>query len=55
MPTRKVQIQVRFDDDLLDKLREIAKLEHRTMNNLIEHFIKNGITEYEQKTNAKEE
>jgi hypothetical protein len=48
LPTKKVQIQVRFDEELLDKLKEIASAEHRTMNNLIEHYIKTGVEKYEK-------
>lgn len=48
MPTRKIQIQVRFDEELLDILKEIAAAEHRSMNNLIEHYIKLGIEEHDK-------
>jgi len=55
MPTRKVQIQVRFDEDSLDKLKAIAAIEHRTMNNLIEHYIKTGIEEFDKRQRERNE
>ena len=39
--------QFRIDIELFKKLKAIAALERRTMNNQLEHFIEQGVERYE--------
>lgn len=42
-----IPLQVRFyDEELMDKLRIIAKLENRSMNAQILEFLKQGVERY---------
>jgi len=47
MSTNKCQTTFRFDDETYDKLKEIAEKENRSMNNLVETWVKQSIKAYE--------
>lgn len=48
MPTNKPPFTFHIEDDLLEKLRYIAKRETRSVSNLLEHLCKSYIRKYEQ-------
>lgn len=45
----KIQTGIRIEETLYGKLKSIAKLEGRTVNNLNEYIIRRFVTEYEAK------
>lgn len=45
----KIQTGIRIEESLYGKLKAIAKLEGRTVNNLNEYIIRRFIAEYEAK------
>ena len=45
----KIQTGIRIDESLYSKLKAIAKLEGRTVNNLNEYIIRKFVTDYESK------
>ena len=45
----KIQTGIRIEESLYGKLKAIAKLEGRTVNNLNEYIIRRFVTEYEAK------
>lgn len=48
MPTDKIPFTLRLPEEVLDELRVIAKKENRSVNNLIEYFIKLGIDKFKE-------
>ncbi len=48
MPTNKPPFTFHIEDELLEKLRYIAKRETRSVSNLLEHLCKSYIKKYEQ-------
>lgn len=47
MATTKVQTGIRFEEETLQKLKIIALLQRRSLNNLIEVLAEDFITRYE--------
>jgi predicted DNA-binding protein len=45
----KIQTGIRIEESLYGKLKAIAKLEGRTVNNLNEYIIRRYVAEYEAK------
>lgn len=45
----KIQTGIRIEESLYGKLKAIAKLEGRTVNNLNEYIIRRFVSEYEAK------
>ena len=45
MMTYKIQFGLRFDEETLTAIKEIAADENRSLNNLIEHLVKQYIKE----------
>lgn len=45
---KKKVTQARFDEDLFDRLKQVASHELRSLNNMIEYFVKIGVEEYER-------
>jgi predicted DNA-binding ribbon-helix-helix protein len=45
----KIQTGIRIEETLYGKLKEIARIEGRTVNNLNEYIIRRFVTEYEAK------
>lgn len=43
----KVQTGLRLDEELYEKVRVLAEIEGRSLNNLIEHITRKFITAYE--------
>ena len=43
----KVLTQLRIEEDLYDKVKEIAKYEHRSANAQIEFFVARSVEKYE--------
>ncbi len=48
MPNTKIQTGIRLDESLYSKLKTIAKLEGRTLNNLNEYILRRFIVDYER-------
>lgn len=44
----KIQTGLRLDEDLYAKVKELAEIEGRSLNNLVEFIVKTYITEYER-------
>lgn len=49
MPTNKVQIGLRVDDAMRSKLKYLSEKESRSINNLVEHIVKQYLDDYELK------
>lgn len=49
MSTSKIQIGLRVDDEIRSKLKYLAEKESRSINNLVEHIIKQYLNDYESK------
>lgn len=49
MSTSKIQIGLRVDDEIRSKLKYLAEKESRSINNLVEHIIKQYLNDYELK------
>lgn len=47
MPTDKLPLQIRLTDDLHQRIKTIAKQEHRTLNSQMEHFLMQSVERYE--------
>ena len=47
--TFKIQFGVRFDEETLTEIKKIAEEENRSLNNLIEHLVKQYIKEKKEK------
>lgn len=47
MSTNKCQTTFRFDDETYNKIKKIAESENRSMNNLVETWVKKNIAVYE--------
>ena len=45
--TNKYKTTFRFDDETYEKIKEIAEKENRSMNNLVETWVKQNIKAYE--------
>jgi len=45
--TNKYKSTIRFDDETYEKIKEIAAKENRSINNLVETWIKQNIKTYE--------
>lgn len=45
---------LRLQDEIFDKLEELAKKEHRTMTNMIEYILLDYLSEYEQENGRAE-
>jgi len=45
--TNKYKTTFRFDDETYEKIKEIAEKENRSINNLVETWIKRNIEVYE--------
>lgn len=52
MATNKRPTMLRLPDDLYEKIRYLAYLEHRSLNMEIEHAIQSYISQYESKFGA---
>jgi len=52
MATNKFATQIRLEEELYDQLRAIAEKEHRSINNLMEHFLKLGVEAYNAKADG---
>ena len=48
MPSTKIQTGLRVDEATYEKLKAIAKLESRSLNNLVEHIVIRYIADYEK-------
>ncbi len=44
----KIQFTVRLDQEIYNKVRMIAKQQHRSFSNLVECFVISGVQEYER-------
>lgn len=51
MATLKRVFTLRLDDDIFDKIEQLAKNEHRSMTNMIEYILLKYIEETEQSDN----
>lgn len=49
MATNKIQTGLRLNEQLYEKIRELAVIENRSMNNLIEYILQKYIEEYERR------
>ncbi|MBQ7518803.1 MAG: ribbon-helix-helix protein, CopG family [Clostridia bacterium] len=49
MATNKIQIGLRLNEPLYEKIRELAAREQRSLNNLIEYVMQKYVEDYEQK------
>lgn len=49
MSTSKIQIGLRVDDAMRSKLKYLAEKESRSINNLVEHIVKQYLDDYELK------
>ena len=49
MPTTRVTLSVRVTPEINAKLKKIAKIEVRSVANLIDYFIQKEISQYEEK------
>lgn len=49
MSTSKIQIGLRVDDEIRSKLKYLAEKESRSINNLVEHIVKQYLNDYELK------
>lgn len=49
MPTNKTPFTFNIEDEYLEKMLYIAKRETRSLSNLLEHFCRLCIEEYEKK------
>ncbi|MBP3452274.1 MAG: hypothetical protein J6M20_00985 [Clostridia bacterium] len=47
MPVMKVQTGLRLNESVYDKIRVLASLDHRSINNMIEHILQSYVEEYE--------
>ncbi len=47
MPVMKVQTGLRLNESVYDKIRVLASLDHRSINNMIEHILQTYVEEYE--------
>ena len=47
MAVSKIQTGLRLDEDLYEKLKCIAELEGRSLNNLAEYIMRRYVAEYE--------
>lgn len=47
MATTKMQTVLRLEDDVYDKIRVLARKEHRSINNMLEHILQSYVEEYE--------
>jgi len=45
--TNKYKTTLRFDDETYEKIKEIAEKENRSINNLVETWVKRNIETYE--------
>ena len=43
----KVQTGLRLNESVYDKIRVLASLDHRSINNMIEHILQSYVEEYE--------
>ncbi|MBQ9412111.1 MAG: hypothetical protein IJU29_03315 [Oscillospiraceae bacterium] len=48
MATSKIQTGLRLNERLYDKIRELAVIEQRSMNNLMEYALQQYVNEYEK-------
>lgn len=49
MATFKIQTGLRIDETTYEKLKNLAFLENRSINNLIEYIVKRYLEDYEEK------
>ncbi len=49
MPTTRVTLSVRVTPEINAKLKKMAKIEVRSVANLIDYFIQKEISQYEEK------
>lgn len=47
MASNKVQTVLRLEDALYDKIRVLARRDHRSINNMLEHILQSYVEEYE--------
>lgn len=47
MAASKIQTGLRLDEEMYSKLKALALQENRSLNNLIEHILKNYLSDYE--------
>lgn len=55
MPSNLPRLTVRLPQETIDKLKEIAKAEHRSTNEQIHHILDNYIKNYEAQQNRAEQ
>ena len=48
MASTKQQSVLRIEEDLYEKIRVLARKDHRSINNMIEHVLQTYVEEYEQ-------
>jgi len=53
MPTNKVATQIRLDEELYEKLKEIAEKEKRSLNSQMEYFLQISADSYKPKRKKK--
>lgn len=53
MATHRIATQLRIDEKTHDMVGQIAKLEKRSKNYVMEHFIKRGVADYIKKTESR--
>ena len=49
MPKIKIQTGLRLDEDLYAKVKALADIEGRSLNNLVEFIVRSYVSEYEKK------
>jgi len=49
MPSKKPQLNIRTDQELIDRIKNIAENEHRSLANQIEHILIKYANQYEAK------
>ena len=50
--TYKIQFGIRFDEETLTAIKKIAEDENRSLNNLIEHLVKQYIKEKQKEKDS---
>mgnify|MGYP003378583506 CR=1 FL=1 len=48
MPEKKIALQLRIDENIHKKVKEISSKELRSLNSQFEYFILKGVEEYEK-------
>lgn len=53
MPTNKVATSIRLEEHLLEKIKNIAAIEHRSFNSQIEFIVEQYVEEFEKNAESK--